>query len=696
MTKADFLVELGSEELPPKALKGLAEAFLRGIENGIKGAQLDYQSSQYFATPRRLAVWVQGLESAQQDQQIELLGPPLQAAYDGDGNPTKATQGFARKCGVDIAQLQQKDTGKGIKLAYQAIYNGQPASRLLPDIVKKSLNDLPIPKRMRWGESRIEFVRPVHWLVMLLGDAVVDCEILGLRASRESRGHRFHHDQPIQIPFPQQYQALLESPGHVLVDFDLRRDKIKQQAQQIGRNVQGHAVISSALLDEVTALVEWPVALAGQFDQEFLRLPREALVSSMAEHQKYFHVENAQGQLLPVFVTVSNIVSANEAAVIGGNERVIRPRLADAAFFYDTDCKTTLQTRLEQLKTIVFQTQLGTLYEKSERIAHLASNLAAQLETDQLTRDQTLRAGWLCKADLVTNMVKEFPDLQGIMGRYYATNDGEPDLVGQAICEHYLPRFSGDELPQSLQGSLVSIADKLDTICGLFAIGQPPSGDKDPFAIRRAALGILRIITRNKLDLDLRVCITRSVAGYGRLNLARPEELVETIFEFMLERFRAWFQDENISADVVQAVYARRPTRPLDFQKRVYAVNEFSSLHNARALASANKRVSNILLKQGITDTISEVCTHLLEESQEIELAAQVRQKAEQLGPLLQQSDYSKALTQLAELGPAVDAFFDHVMVMVEQSELRNNRLALLQNLRQLFLKVADISLLQF
>ena len=694
MSRADFLVELGSEELPPKALKGLAEAFLRGIEAGIKDAQLDYQSAQYFATPRRLAVWVRGLEVQQQDQQSELLGPPLKAAFDEAGNPTKAAQGFARKCGVKVEQLQKKDTGKGLKLAYQMISQGLPATQLLPAIVKNSLDDLPIPKRMRWGDSRIEFVRPVHWLLMLLGDTVVDCEILGLTASRESWGHRFHHNQAIEIPSPNQYQALLESPGHVLVDFDLRQKKILQQAQQIGSDVKGHAVIDDALLDEVTGLVEWPVALAGKFDQEFLRLPREALVSSMAEHQKYFHVQNDQDELLPVFITVSNIISQNKAEVVAGNERVIRPRLADAAFFYDSDSKKTLEARLQELKNIVFQAKLGTLYGKSERISFLASGLATLLETDQETKDQALRAGWLCKSDLVTHMVKEFPDLQGIMGRYYAVNDGETETVAQAIYEHYLPRFAGDELPQSLQGSLVSVADKLDTVCGLFAIGQPPSGDKDPFAIRRAALGILRIMTGNDLDLDLRSCIDLSLKGFSKLELPR-EELRETIFEFMLERFRAWFQDEKISADIFQAVYARRPSRPLDFQKRVYAVNEFSSLPDASALAAANKRVSNILSKQAITDDMGEVCAHLLKEPQEFELAKQVEEKARQLGPLLARTDYSQALSRLAELRPAIDAFFDHVMVMVEQAELRNNRLALLQKLRKLFLEVADISLLQ-
>ncbi len=693
MSRADFLVELGSEELPPKALKGLAEAFLRGIENGIKDAQLDYQSAQYFATPRRLAVWVRGLEVQQQDQQSELLGPPLKAAFDEAGNPTKAALGFARKCGVKVEQLQQKESGKGLKLAYQMVSLGLPATQLLPTIVKNSLDNLPIPKRMRWGDSRIEFVRPVHWLLMLLGDTVVDCEILGLTASRESWGHRFHYNQAIEISSPSQYRALLASPGHVLVDFDLRQKKILQQAQQIGSDVKGHAVIDDALLDEVTALVEWPVVLAGKFDQEFLRLPREALVSSMAEHQKYFHVQNDQGELLPVFITVSNIISQNKIEVVAGNERVIRPRLADAAFFYDSDSKKTLEARLQELKNIVFQAKLGTLYGKSERISFLASGLATLLRTDQKTKEQTCRAGLLCKTDLVTHMVKEFPDLQGIMGRYYAVNDGETAQIAQAICEHYLPRFAGDELPCSLQGSLVSIADKLDTICGLFAIGQPPSGDKDPFAIRRAALGILRIMTGNDLDLDLRSCIQLSLEGYTGLEL--PKELGDTIFEFMLERFRAWFQDEKISADVFQAVYARRPSRPLDFQKRVYAVNEFSSLSDASALAAANKRVSNILSKQAITDDMGEVCAHLLEEPQELELTKQVEEKAKQLVPLLEQTDYSSALSRLAELRPAIDAFFDHVMVMVEQEELRNNRLALLQNLRKLFLKVADISLLQ-
>ncbi len=696
MNKADFLVELGSEELPPKALKQLAKSFLQVIEKGIQAAQLNYLSAQSFSTPRRLAVLVKGLDLHQPDQANEMLGPPLQAAFDKQGEPTKAAQGFARKCGVAVEQLQQKETNKGVKLTYSTIVKGLPASKLLPSIVEASLDNLPIAKRMRWGESRIEFVRPVHWLVMLLGKDIVDCSILGIKASRESRGHRFHYNKAIDINSADQYQALLESPGYVLADFNARQELIVEQANKLGRNIDGHVIINPDLLDEVTALVEWPVALIGKFDKEFLRLPQEALISSMAEHQKYFHIEDETGGLLPAFITVSNIESKEPLEVVSGNERVIRPRLADAAFFYDTDSKVTLQSRLDQLKNIVFQSELGTLHDKSKRIATLAKQLAIQSTSEPLIIENIYKSGWLCKTDLLSNMVNEFPALQGIMGRYYAINDGENAAVAQAIYEHYLPRFSGDKIPQTLEGSLVSIADKLDTICGLFAINQPPSGDRDPFAIRRAALGILRIMIDNKLDLDLKSCIKMTLSGYDELDNINAPQLINTIFEFMIERFRSWFQDEKIPVDVFLAVYAQRPTSPLDFQKRIYAVNEFSVVNDAHALAAANKRVANILSKQKDNNRSLQVSAHLLVEPQEKELAKLVQQQSEQIIPLLEQGNYSGVLMQLAQLRPAVDDFFDHVMVMVEQTELRDNRLAILQNLRGLFLKVADISLLKY
>jgi len=689
MSTQDFLVELGTEELPPKALTGLAAAFLTGIEDGLRAEHIAYQSAKVFATPRRLAVLVSELQTRQDDIANEMLGPPVAAAFDADGNATKAAEGFARKCGTTVDKLEQLDTGKVVKLAFRSIIPGKQTTELLPAIVQQSLAKLPIPKRMRWGSSRVEFVRPVHWLVMLMGEQVVDCEILGCKASQSSYGHRFHHNEAIRITNPSAYEATLHETGHVLADFDKRRELVRQQVEQIAIDNNGLAVIDPELLDEVTALVEWPQALLGGFDKDFLRLPEQSLISSMKEHQKYFHVIDAKGVMLPYFITVSNIESSDPEQIISGNERVIRPRLADAAFFYDTDRQTPLASRLDPLKQVVFQSKLGTVYEKAERISKLAGKIASLIGSDAA---QAERAGLLSKADLLTSMVKEFPDLQGTIGADYALNDGEDEVVAQAIFEQYLPRFSGDDLPASLTGCAVSIADKLDTMCGLFAINQPPTGDKDPFAIRRAALGILRIMVEKQLDLDLLQLIDLALAEQ---KVSADTDTSNSVFEFVLQRFRAWFQDENIPANVFLAVQARRPSRPLDFQQRVYAVNNFAALENAEALAAANKRVSNILSKQGVSDNAGEVSTHLLEDGPEQKLAEIIAEKTQQIAPMLEKSEYTSTLENLADLRPAVDNFFDNVMVMTEDEAVRNNRLALLAQLRGLFLKVADISQLQ-
>lgn len=689
MSTQDFLVELGTEELPPKALTGLAAAFLKGIEDGLQAEHIAYQSAKVFAAPRRLAVQINDLQERQEDIATELFGPPVAAAFDADGNATKAAEGFARKCGTTVDQLEHQDTDKGLKLAFRSVTPGKDAIELLPTIVQQSLSKLPIPKRMRWGSSRIEFIRPVHWLVMLMGEQVVDCEILGKKSSQFSYGHRFHHNEAIAITKPSAYEITLHETGHVIADFAKRRELVRQQVEQIAIDNNGTAVIDHELLDEVTALVEWPQALLGGFDKDFLRLPEQALISSMKEHQKYFHVTDSNGTMLPYFITVSNIESTDPAQIVSGNERVIRPRLSDAAFFYDTDRESALSTRLEPLKQVVFQTKLGTVYEKAERISKLAGKIATLIGSDASHAE---RAGLLSKADLLTSMVKEFPDLQGTIGADYARNDGEDDAVSQAIFEQYLPRFSGDDLPESLTGCAVSIADKLDTMCGLFAINQPPTGDKDPFAIRRAALGILRIMVEKKLDLDLLQLIELALAEQ---KIEADNETCNAVFDFVLQRFRAWFQDENIPASIFLAVQARRPSRPLDFQQRVYAVNNFAALENAEALAAANKRVSNILSKQAVSVDRVEVSTHLLEPGAELELAEIVSFKTQAIAPMLAQSDYTAALENLADLRPAVDNFFDNVMVMTDDEAVRNNRLALLSQLRGLFLEVADISLLQ-
>lgn len=689
MSHQDFLVEIGTEELPPKALTKLANAFLEGIKQGLSNEHIGYESAKVFASPRRLAVLVYKLQEQQDDVTSEMFGPPVSAAFDAEGNPSKAAEGFARKCGTSVDKLEQVDTGKGIKLAYRSIIPGKKTADLLPAITQQSLSNLPIPKRMRWGSSRVEFVRPVHWLTMLMGNQVIDCEILGCKASDVTYGHRFHCNQALTISNAADYEQTLAEKGHVLADFEKRRDLVQKQVEQAATARGGIAVIDPDLLDEVTALVEWPQALLGRFDEDFLRLPEQALISSMKEHQKYFHVTDSDNKMLPCFITVSNIESSDPNQIVSGNERVIRPRLSDAAFFYDTDRESTLSSRLEGLKKVVFQSQLGTVYEKAERIAGLAGRIAQLVGSDPET---ARRAGLLSKADLLTSMVKEFPELQGTIGADYARNDGEADVVAQAVFEQYLPRFSGDQLPDSLTGCAVSLADKLDTLCGLFAIDQPPTGDKDPFALRRAALGILRIMVEKQLDLDLLDCIELALSEQ---KVEAKPDTANQVFDFVLQRFRAWFQDENIPANVFLAVQARRPSRPLDFQQRIHAVSRFAALEDAEALSAANKRVSNILAKQGVTGSTFEVRHDLLESGPEQALAEIVANKAESIAPLLAKSDYSATLENLAELRPAVDAFFDNVMVMTDDEAVRNNRLALLSQLRGLFLEVADISLLQ-
>ena len=683
-----FLVELGTEELPPKALKALYTSFAEGIESGLRNAALGFGKIHAFGAPRRLAVLVEDLELRQPDQQIEKLGPAVVSAFDKDGNPTKAAEGFARSNGVEFSQLQRVQTDKGERLAYRSNQEGKFAIDLLPEIVAAALDKLPIPKRMHWGAKRAEFVRPVHWLVMLQGKQVIDAEILGIKASRETRGHRFHANRAFALANALDYQLTLENEAFVIADFNERRGRIRAQVEAAGNQLGGVAVIDEDLLDEVTGLVEWPVALAGKFEERFLTVPQEALISSMKEHQKYFHVVDASGKLLPYFITVSNINSADPLKVIDGNERVIRPRLSDAAFFYESDLKVPLAQRREKLKSVVFQEKLGTVYDKTERIANLAAFIAAQIHSNI---DWAQRAGHLSKADLLSNMVGEFAEMQGIAGTYYAKHDGEPAEVAAAIREHYLPRFAGDELPATLTGAAVALADRFDTIVGIFGIGQPPTGSKDPFALRRAALGVLRLIVEKGFDLDLRECLAQAQTNYPQL--AGQAGLVDTVLAYMIERFRAWFEDEKIPVEVFMAVTAKNLSRPLDINQRVQAVHRFAQLPEALALAAANKRVSNILAKANSTQ-LPAINAALFTDGAERELGMQVTALAQKVSPLFVQRKYREGLEQLASLRSAVDKFFDKVMVMVDDEAVRNNRLALLSMLRNLFLEVADISLL--
>ena len=690
MALKDFLVELGTEELPPKALKPLSIAFRQGIIDGLLDARLDHGSVETFAAPRRLAVRIKDVQDTQLSLQETQFGPPANIAFDSDGNPTKAAEGFAARAGVSVSELKVAPESEGKnagKLMVVQTIKGKPSTELLGDIVQTSLDKLPIPKRMRWGASRVEFVRPVQWLLMLLGDDVVDAEVLGLKAGNTTRGHRFHSSGEITIASPGEYEGKLRD-AYVMADFAERSALIKEQVTAEGEKLGGEAVIDDDLLDEVTALNEWPVALAGSFDEDFLRVPPEALVSSMKEHQKYFHVMK-DGKLLPNFITVSNIESKDPAQVISGNEKVIRPRLSDAAFFWDTDRKQKLESRFAKLENVVWVNKLGSVADKARRIGALASRIAGETGGDKALVE---RAAQLCKNDLVSNMVFEFTDLQGLAGKYYAEHDGEHADVAAAMVEQYMPAFAGDALPATQTGTLIALADRLDSLVGLFGLGQIPTGSKDPFALRRASLGVLRILVEKEINIDLGTLIDYALEGDWQT--APKADTKATLLEYMLDRFSAWYADENIPAGVFQAVRALGVTNALDINRRVKAVFEFSKLDAAESLAAANKRVSNILAKNGGDAVTADVNSGLLVEAEEKALAEQVSAKQAAVAPLMAAGDYSAALTELSGLRDTVDAFFDKVMVMADDEALKNNRLALLKQLQGLFIGIADISLL--
>ncbi|MES2917938.1 MAG: glycine--tRNA ligase subunit beta [Pseudomonadota bacterium] len=684
MSHKDFLVELGTEELPPKALKTLSESFRDGILKGLAAAGLPHGDVKAFAAPRRLAVSVAGLATQQPDRTVSVDGPPVKAAFDASGAPTQAALGFARKNGVDISAL---DTS-GEKLRFIKEVKGEAAATLLPGIVAQSLNDLPIPKRMRWGASRVEFVRPTQWLVMLLGDDVVDCEILAQKAGRESRGHRFHAPQAVRISAPASYAEDLRG-AWVLADVAERRALILDKVQALAAAENGRAIIPEALLDEVAALVEWPVPLVCSFEARFLAVPQEALISTMQDNQKYFCLLDTDGKLLPRFITVANIESSHPEYIVAGNEKVVRPRLTDAEFFFNQDKKSPLEARNERLRNVVFQAQLGTVFEKVQRISALAGVIAAAIGGEKALGE---RAGLLSKCDLATEMVGEFPELQGIAGFYYATHDGEPAEVAKALDEQYQPRFAGDALPATKTGAAVALADKLDTLVGIFGINQPPTGSKDPFALRRSAIGLLRIVIEKGLALDVQALVAGAVKLYG--DKLENKNTANDVFEFLLGRYRAMYEEQGVKPEVILSVQALKPTQPLDFDRRVKAVALFAALPEAEALAAGNKRVANILAKESLPEGAA-VNAALLAEPAEKALAEAVARLQAELAPLFAARDYTPALTQLAALRPQVDAFFDQVMVMADDAAVKANRLALLASLRALFLQVADISLLQ-
>ncbi|MFP4136925.1 MAG: glycine--tRNA ligase subunit beta [Halomonas sp.] len=687
MAANTLLVELGVEELPPAAIDTLSDALAEGLRRGLSDADVAHGETRAYATPRRLAVSIEALADRQPDREVEKRGPALAAAFK-DGQPTKAAEGFARSCGVGVEDLIHLETDKGTWLGYREQQQGEATDALLPGILQKAIAALPVPKNMRWGASRVEFSRPAHWLVVLHGDRVVEAEALGLAAGRTTYGHRFHAPEAIELAHADDYLDALEQ-AWVLADRDRRRERIREQVLAEAEVQEAEAVIDEELLVEVSGLVEWPVALTGSFDERFLEVPAECLISSMKANQKYFHLLDGHGRLKPLFITIANIDSAEPQRVIEGNEKVIRPRLADAAFFYDTDRKRTLASRIDELAGVVFQKQLGTLADKAHRSAAVAAFIAGQIGGDVA---QARRAAELAKCDLVTEMVLEFPELQGTMGRYYATQDGEPAEVAQAMEEQYLPRFAGDAIPHTATGQALALADRLDTLTGIFGIGQRPTGTKDPFALRRAAIGVLNILIKGERNLDLRELLELAAAQHQELPYA--EKLVGEVLTYMLDRFRAWGQDEGISAEAYLAVRSRPVTRPLDFARRLRAVQAFAGRDEAAALAAANKRVSNILAKQA-DEVGSAVDTSLLQEEAEKALHAAMQAQRTVVTPLFVEARYQEALDALAALREPVDTFFDEVMVMADDTAVRSNRLALLAELRALFLEVADIAQLQ-
>ncbi|WP_427834675.1 glycine--tRNA ligase subunit beta [Actinobacillus pleuropneumoniae] len=689
MTTQNFLAEIGTEELPPKALKKLATAFAENVENELNQAGLSFEKVEWFAAPRRLAVKALGLATAQPSKEIEKRGPAVSAAFDADGKPTKAAEGWARGCGITVDQAERLATDKGEWLVHRAVIEGQPTKNLLVDIISRSLANLPIPKMMRWGDKTEQFVRPVHTVTLFFGGELIEGEILGVKIANVVRGHRFLGEREFTISHADEYLTALREKGSVIADFNERKALILAKSQEKATALGGVADIEEDLLDEVTSLVEFPNVLTAKFEERFLAVPAEALVYTMKGDQKYFPIYDKDGKLLPHFIFVSNINPEDPTAIIEGNEKVVRPRLTDAEFFFKTDLKQRLEDRLPRLETVLFQQQLGTLRDKTARIEALAGEIAAQIGADKAKAE---RAGLLSKCDLMTNMVFEFTDTQGVMGMHYARHDGEDEEVAVALNEQYMPRFAGDELPKSLVACSVALADKFDTLTGIFGIGQAPKGSADPFALRRAALGSLRIIVEKNLPLDLEDLVRKSAALFG--NKLTNANVVEDVVDFMLGRFRAWYQDEGIAVDVIQAVLARRPTKPADFDARVRAVSHFRTLDSAEALAAANKRVSNILAKvEGEIST--EIDRSLLVEAEEKALAEQVISLQTELAPTFANGEYQTALDRLASLRETVDNFFEKVMVNAEDANLRRNRQAILNNLRNLFLQVADISVLQ-
>ncbi|MEH6548577.1 MAG: glycine--tRNA ligase subunit beta [Pseudomonadales bacterium] len=694
MNTRDLLIEIGTEELPPKALYALGESFHQSVCRSLDEKKLSYKNSRWFASPRRLAILINDLVEKAPDQNLEVLGPPVAIAFDSEGQASKAAIAFARKNGLDVNALETKDTEKGERLVYRHTAAGVSTSSVIADITEQALASLPIPKRMRWGASRVEFVRPAHWIVLLFGEETIPGSILGINSDNRSRGHRFHCTNEIRFNRAADYESVMEQ-AYVIADFQRRQNLVKTLIEEQAAKLGAQAVIDSELLNEVTALVEWPVALTGNFEHRFLEVPAEALISSMSEHQKYFHVVDKTGQLLPHFIFVANLESSDPAQVIAGNERVIRPRLADAAFFFEMDKKQSLASRCDKLKSVVFQKDLGTVWDKSQRVAHLARTIAATVGSNA---DEAGRAAELAKADLVSDMVQEFDKMQGIAGSYYALNDGEPGAVVEAIAEQYLPKYAGDDLPHTAAGMIISLADRIDTIVGIFGINQAPTGSKDPFALRRNALAVIRIIAEKSLfQINLNNLLAEACFALG--DKVKNPNVVAQVSEFLFDRYRAIYQERGIATDTVIAVQAAvqgsDTHNPADVGLRISAVEDFRQLAQAEALAAANKRVANILAKQGEGIAVAAVDIQLFENDAEKDLFQQLESLDGTVAALVSEQNYTEALKQLACLKEPVDLFFEEVMVMTDDIAVRSNRINLLRRLSAQFMKIADISQLQ-
>lgn len=687
MNKDNLLIELGTEELPPKALKKLALSFKNGIEAEIKAAQLTYDSIEWFAAPRRMAVRINQLQNKQETKQVEKRGPAIQGAFDETGAPTKAALGWAKGNGIEVSEASRLKTDKGEWLLHVATIEGKSLVDLVEGFIVKAIKQLPIPKPMRWGSGKEEFIRPVHTLLALYGDKVIPASVLGLTSSNLSQGHRFHHRGLVEVSSANSYEKQLKE-AYVIVDYNERQQIISAQMSKICEDLGALSIKDDELLDEVTSLVEWPVALIGSFEERFLEVPAEALIYTMKDDQKYFPLLDNNKKLLPKFIFISNIESKDPSQVISGNEKVVRPRLADAEFFYNTDKKHTLESRLTSLESVLFQKQLGTLKDKSERISKLAGFIATKVNANKTLAE---RAGLLSKTDLMTEVVMEFTDIQGVMGKYYALNDGEDPIVADALYQQYMPRFSGDQLPSSIEACAVAIADKFDSLVGIFGIGQHPKGEKDPFALRRAAIGVIRIMIEKELELSFTEVVEFSQALFG-VKLTN-ENVLNEVIDFLIGRFQAHYQEQGIKVEMIRAVEVKKPTSALDFDRRLQAVVSFAKLDAAVTLAAANKRVNNILSKNGQGD-FTDVNESLLKDEAEKALVASLKQVEPAVQNSFDQGNYEDGLIKLADLSDVIDGFFDNVMVMDDNDDVKNNRLAILSRLQRLFMFTADISVL--